>query len=173
MGAYEGVAREGNTTPIASVPDRPDAPGEFLRDHHADPEPVHQAAVRRQHDPAVDARHRSPLELLQYYPLPNRPGTANNYQGPAPDDDDARPVRLRRVDQNVGNNVRLYVRYNWQDSSTTSLRPRTFRVSRRRQPRVNQNWLVSYTHTLRPNLLNDFRIGYHQHRLRHGELLLR
>ena len=26
---------------------------------------------------------------------------------------------------------------------------------------MNKNWLVSYTHTLRPNLLNDFRIGYH------------
>ena len=30
------------------------------------------------------------------------------------------------------------------------------------QPRVNKNWLGSYTHTLRPNLLNDFRIGYHR-----------
>ncbi len=30
------------------------------------------------------------------------------------------------------------------------------------QPRVNKNWLVGYTHTLKPNLLNDFRIGYHR-----------
>ena len=30
------------------------------------------------------------------------------------------------------------------------------------QPRVNKNTLVSYTHTLKPNLYNDFRIGYHR-----------
>ena len=30
------------------------------------------------------------------------------------------------------------------------------------QPRVNYNWLGGYTHTLKPNLLNDFRIGYHR-----------
>jgi hypothetical protein len=30
------------------------------------------------------------------------------------------------------------------------------------QPRVNKNWLLGYTHTLNPNLYNDFRIGYHR-----------
>ena len=30
------------------------------------------------------------------------------------------------------------------------------------QPRVNHNTLVSYTHTLTPTLVNDFRIGYHR-----------
>ena len=29
------------------------------------------------------------------------------------------------------------------------------------QPRTNKNWLFGYTHTLKSNLLNDFRIGYH------------
>ena len=27
---------------------------------------------------------------------------------------------------------------------------------------MNKNTLVSYTHTLKPNLFNDFRIGYHR-----------
>ena len=30
------------------------------------------------------------------------------------------------------------------------------------QPRINKNTLFAYTHTLKPNLLNDFRIGYHR-----------
>jgi hypothetical protein len=30
------------------------------------------------------------------------------------------------------------------------------------QPRVNKNTLVTYTHTLQPNLFNDFRVGYHR-----------
>ena len=30
------------------------------------------------------------------------------------------------------------------------------------QPRVNKNSLFAYTHTLRANLYNDFRIGYHR-----------
>ena len=30
------------------------------------------------------------------------------------------------------------------------------------QPRVNKNTLFTYTHTLKPTLFNDFRIGYHR-----------
>ena len=30
------------------------------------------------------------------------------------------------------------------------------------QPRVNKNWLGSYTHSLGSNLHNDFRVGYHR-----------
>ena len=39
---------------------------------------------------------------------------------------------------------------------------RRFRSPAVTQPRVNKNTLFSYTHTLRPNLYNDFRIGYHR-----------
>ena len=67
---------------------------------------------------------------------------------------------LTRFDQNLGNEVRLSVRYNWHDSYTSNIG--AIQIQGITQPRVNHNTLVSYTHTLRPNLLNDFRIGYHR-----------
>ena len=65
-----------------------------------------------------------------------------------------------RGDQNVGNKVRLTVRYNWYDTYNSVIG--AIPVQGITQPRVNKNTLVSYTHTLRPNLHNDFRIGYHR-----------
>ncbi|HEY8536316.1 MAG TPA: TonB-dependent receptor, partial [Vicinamibacterales bacterium] len=99
------------------------------------------------------------LRLLEYYPLPNLPGTASNYQGPVTDRDDADQV-LVRVDQNVGSRIRLYGRYNWHDSyfyDGAALDNQSVI-----QPRVNKNYLFSYAHTLSPSLHNDFRIGYHR-----------
>src|SRR4030095_6571438 len=49
------------------------------------------------------------LKLLDYYPLATGPGTANNFQGPSANDDNVDQV-LTRVDQNVGNKIRLNVR---------------------------------------------------------------
>ncbi len=69
---------------------------------------------------------------------------------------------LARVDQNLGNKIRLNVRYNWHDSFNANVFNAVIPVTAVTQPRVNKNWLGTYTHTLRPNLLNDFRIGYHR-----------
>ena len=56
----------------------------------------------------------------------------------------------------------MNVRYNWHDSFAGNIFNAVIPVTAVTQPRVNKNWLGSYTHTLRPNLLNDFRIGYHR-----------
>ncbi len=100
-------------------------------------------------------------QLLQYYPAANRAGTANNLQGPSANTDNVDQV-LARVDQNLGNKIRLNVRYNWHDSFNANVFNAVIPVTAVTQPRVNKNWLGTYTHTLRPNLLNDFRIGYHR-----------
>ena len=57
--------------------------------------------------------------------------------------------------------MRLSLRYNWHDSYTTNPFNAAIPVAASTQPRTNSNWLFGYTHTLRSNLLNDFRIGYH------------
>ncbi len=101
------------------------------------------------------------LNLLQYYPEANRAGTANNLQAPSANSDNVDQV-LAKVDQNLGNKIRLNVRYNWHDSFNGNVFNAAIPVTAVTQPRVNKNWLFSYTHTLRPNLLNDFRIGYHR-----------
>ena len=103
------------------------------------------------------------VRLLQYYPLPNLPGTANgtgnNYQAPALTESNIDQL-LMRVDQNISNAARLYVRYNWVDAfdGFGNVVPTTGLF----QPRVNKNTLGSWQQTLSPTLLNDFRIGYHR-----------
>src|SRR5262249_48676571 len=103
------------------------------------------------------------VKLLTYYPAPNQPGTASNFQANAPGTENVDQV-LTRVDQNIGNKIRLYARFNWHDSTINNITspPVFIPTSVATQPRVNRNLLVAYTHTLRPNLLNDFRIGYHR-----------
>jgi hypothetical protein len=159
MGAVEGIREEETTSPIISVPTERMRSGDFsevstqIRDPFTGlPFPGNQIPQSRLNPVS--------LALLQYYPLPNRPGTASNFQGPAPDRDTHDQLILR-VDQNVSNNVRLSFRYNWLDSYEV-LSSSAMEIQPIWQPRVNHNWLASYTHTLKPNLHNDFRIGYHK-----------
>ncbi len=101
------------------------------------------------------------LKILEFYPAPNRPGIASNLQNPASNQDNVDQL-LTRVDQNVSNKVRLSVRYNWHDSVNSNFANAALPTQVATQPRVNHNTLVSYTHTLTPTLVNDFRIGYHR-----------
>ena len=158
MGAFEGIRSETLTSPIISVPTERMRGGDFsevsaqIRNPFTgQPFPGNQ----------IPQSMLSPVaqRYLEFFPLPNRPGTAANYQGPSPNKDDADQV-LVRVDQNVSQTIRLYGRYNWHDSYNLLGSP--IEIQGITQPRVNKNSLFSYTHTLRSNLHNDFRIGYHR-----------
>src|SRR4029077_20228086 len=111
----------------------------------------------------IPASQISPIarKLLDYYPATNQPGTASNVQANAASTDDIDQV-LFRVDQNLGNKARLYFRYNWHDSYTGNIGNTPIPIQVITQPRVNKNSVFTYTHTLRSNLYNDFRIGYHR-----------
>ena len=61
------------------------------------------------------------LKLLKYYPAPNRTGhRATTCRAPSANTDNIDQF-LGRVDQNLGNKIRLNVRYNWHDSFNTQL----------------------------------------------------
>ncbi len=160
MGAYEGVRGKATTSPFASVPTAAMREGNFSEISTAIRNPFTgqpfpgNVIPRSMLDPVA-------LSLLKYYPEANRAGTANNLQAPSANSDNVDQV-LARVDQNLGNRVRLNVRYNWHDSFNANVFNAAIPVTAVTQPRVNKNWLLAYTHTLRPNLLNDFRIGYHR-----------
>ena len=160
MGAYEGVRGEAITSPFASVPTAAMRQGDFseiatpIRNPFTGQPFPGNVIPTSMLDPVS-------LDLLQYYPPANRAGTANNLQAPSANSDNVDQV-LARVDQNLGNKIRLNVRYNWHDSFNENVFNAAIPVTAVTQPRVNKNWLGSYTHTLRPNLLNDFRIGYHR-----------
>ena len=85
-------------------------------------------------------------QLLQYYPEANRAGTANNLQAPSAASDNVDQV-LAKVDQNLGNKIRLNVRYNWHDSFAGNVFNAVIPVTAVTQPRVNKNWLGSATRT--------------------------
>src|SRR4029450_12347316 len=99
--------------------------------------------------------------ILQFYPLPNRPGIASNLQPTVPNTDNVDQL-LVRGDQNIGNKIRLSVRYNWHDSVNSNVLNALLPTQVVTQPRVNNKRVVSYTHALGTNLFNDFRIGYHR-----------
>jgi hypothetical protein len=159
MGAYEGIRSEGLSSPIASVPTALMRQGNFSE--------VTNVAIRNpftgQPFPGniIPSTMLSPvaLKVLEFFPATNRPGIADNLQAQSASTDEVDQL-LTRVDQNLGNKVRLSVRYNWHDTFPVS--GSVIPVQGTSQPRVNKNTLVSYTHTLGSNLHNDFRIGYHR-----------
>ena len=149
--------------PVRVGADGADAAGELLRDQRR------RSATRSPGSrfPATSfpQSQLSPTSLEAAAVLPGgEPGRAraNNCQAPSANTDNVDQF-LVRVDQNIGNKVaavrplQLARQLQRQRRST-----RRFRSPAVTQPRVNKNTLVSYTHTLRPNLLNDFRIGYHR-----------
>jgi carboxypeptidase family protein/TonB-dependent receptor-like protein len=160
MAAYEGVRGRATSSPFASVPTALMREGNFSEITATVKNPFTGQAFPGN---IIPKGMLSPvaLKLLEFYPAANRPGTANNLQAPSPNTDHVNQV-LTRVDQNIGNKIRLNVRYNWHDSLGGNVFNAAIPITAVTQPRVNKNWLLSYTHTLRSNLHNDFRIGYHR-----------
>ena len=160
MVAYEGVRGESITSPIASVPTALMRQGNFSEISTPIRNPFTKEPFPGNIIPPSMLSPVS-LDLLQYYPAPTTSGTANNYQGPSTASDNVDQV-LARLDHNLGNKARLSLRYNWHDSYVSNALNALLPVAAVTQPRTNKNWLLSYTHTLSPNLHNDFRIGYHR-----------
>ena len=158
MGAYEGVRAEALSATFGSVPTALMRQGNFSEVTTPIKNPVTGLPFTGN---IIPQSQISPVskDLLQFYPTANGSGTANNLQTNGSNKDNIDQF-LGRVDQNLGNKVRLYARYNWHDSLNTTIG--AIPVTGVTQPRVNKNTLFSYTHTLKPNLLNDFRIGYHR-----------
>jgi len=160
MGAYEGVRGEASSSPFASVPTALMREGNFSEISTAIRNPLTGQPFPGNIIPRSQLSSVA-LKLLEYYPATTRSGTANNVQANSSNTDDVDQV-LARVDQNLGNKVRLYTRYNWHDSFNSNVFNAAIPITEVTQPRVNKNSLFSYTHTLKSNLLNDFRIGYHR-----------
>jgi len=158
MAAYEGVRSEGLSPSFATVPTALMRQGNFSEITTQIKNPANGQNFPGNIIPTSLLAPTS-LELLQYYPAPNLPGTASNLQATRAVTDDADQLLLRG-DQNLSNTIRLYARYNWFKTYNSALE--AVPVSGITQPRTNHNTLVTYTHTLTPTLFNDFRIGYHR-----------
>lgn len=102
--------------------------------------------------------------LLQYMPLPNVPGVrsssgigiSNNYAGTFANNDQFNQF-IGRLDQNLGDKTRLFFRYADNDETYVSGDIGPFNGTY--LPVGTQNWVVGYTQTITPNLVNDARFG--------------
>ena len=160
MAAYEGVRAETLLSPISTVPTALMREGNFSEIST----PIRNPFTRQPYaGNIIPAAQLSSIarSILQFYPAPNRPGIASNLQTTLPSEENVDQL-LVRGDQNLGNKIRLSVRYNWHDSVGSNVLNAMLPTQVVTQPRVNHNTLVSYTHSLGPSLFNDFRIGYHR-----------
>src|SRR6266404_2496995 len=95
-------------------------------------------------------------KLQQYYPAPNLPGLASNYSVPVPTTITINQT-VDRIDQNIGDKIRLYARAHYQDESVFG--GNAIPANASTVPVTTSNYTVGYTHTLTPNLVNDLRVG--------------
>ena len=99
--------------------------------------------------------------LEQYFPAPNlpsasNPGFVNNLFTHYPNNLNITQT-LDRIDENIGDRVRLFFRYHWQN--LTYLAGSPFPADNSYGPTNSRNAAFGYTHIITPKLINDFRIG--------------
>lgn len=95
-------------------------------------------------------------KLRALYPSPNLAGLASNYSVPVPTTNKTDQT-VDRIDQNIGNKVRLYVRAHYQNGNAFG--GSAVPVNSTTIPVNTTNYTVGYTHTLTPSLVNDLRVG--------------
>ncbi|HYZ83635.1 MAG TPA: TonB-dependent receptor [Bryobacteraceae bacterium] len=109
-------------------------------------------------DNLIPAPRISPVvqKLRQYYPEPNGPGITNNFSASVRNENDIDQA-MSRIDQSIGDKVRLFFRYQgqWQSLRAASANPANTTIS----PVDSNNFSVGYTHTLTPRLVSDARFG--------------
>ena len=106
----------------------------------------------------VPASRISPIiaQLQQYYPGSNLPGLASNYSVPVPTTI-GNDQTVDRIDQNIGDRIRLYVRAHYQNENVFA--GNAIPTNASTVPVTTTNYTFGYTHTITPNLVNDFRVG--------------
>jgi carboxypeptidase family protein len=95
------------------------------------------------------------LALLNYLPLPQ---SGDTLFGNSPSNITVNQT-LERVDQNIGDKIRLFFRYDWQNMTFLggNFDPNPTNVTA--GPANNRNFAFGYTHSFSPSLVNDFRFG--------------
>lgn len=154
MASYEGLRLRSESTAIQSVLTPKMRQGDFSEVAAALNDPrgsVFPGAVIPE-----DRLSPQALRLLEFMPLPNAPGTVDNFININSTQNDWDQL-ITRVDENVSTDIRLSVRYSYLNGrpSQTSLDPYGGAFT----PNEQTNFLVGYTHVLTPTMVNDFRFG--------------
>lgn len=95
-------------------------------------------------------------KLMQLIPNSNSAGLSSNYSVNIPNTASYNQT-LDRIDQNIGEKIRLYARAHWQ--SWSAFTGAAVPANGTTTPTIVTNYTAGYTHTLTANLVNDFRVG--------------
>jgi len=87
---------------------------------------------------------------------PNQGGISNNLNNTFPSNLIIKQS-LDRVDENVGQDVKLFFRYYWEDLNFLS--GTSFPANASSGPTNQRNYAFGYTHIITPRLVNDFHLG--------------
>jgi hypothetical protein len=140
-GNYSG--RPAINDPATTRPD-PSRPGAFLRD----PFPGNMIPAGR--------LARESTYYLQFYPEANTAGGTFNFASGRRNDGDKFDVR---IDHRFSNSDSLSSSYSLNDAGTYT--PGQFEVNGGVTNRIRkQRWSLSETHSFRPAMINEFRLGY-------------
>jgi hypothetical protein len=106
----------------------------------------------------IPAARISPItaKLQQYYPPSNLSGLTSNFSVPVPNTAKYNQT-VDRIDQNIGDKIRLYARAHYQNWSVFA--GNAVPANSTTTPYETINYSVGYTHTLTANLVNDVRVG--------------
>jgi len=95
-------------------------------------------------------------EYEQYMVAPNQSGISNNLNNSYPSNLIIKQS-LDRVDENIGQNIKLFFRYYWEDLNFVS--GTSFPANASSGPTNQRNYAIGYTQIISPNLVNDFHFG--------------
>ena len=155
MADYEGLRLVKNVSSVDTVPTARMRNGDFSELLPTALKPVNGISF-----PGNQSRRacflRRQLRLYQLFPLPNQSGTVSNLAASYPNNDRYNQT-IDRLDQNIGNNTRLFFRYAWNNEQF--LTGATNPVNATTVPVQTRNWVVGWTQTISPNMVNDVRVG--------------
>ena len=155
MGSYEGLRQIRSTTSLATIL----TPQMFKGDFSQYPKQITNPFTGQPFpNNQIPANLISPYAqaLQKYYPVPNLPGITNNLSASLANNNNTDQT-VDRLDQNLGDNVRLFFRY--QRQQETILVGAANPTSATSGPVYLSNYDIGYTHTLTPHIVNDMRFG--------------
>ncbi len=94
-----------------------------------------------------------------YMVAPNGSGISNNLNNSYPANLIIKQS-IDRIDENIGEKVRLFGRFYWQN--LTFISGTNFAANASSGPTDSRNWAFGYTHILSPRLVNDLHIGFNK-----------
>ncbi|HEY3838215.1 MAG TPA: TonB-dependent receptor [Bryobacteraceae bacterium] len=96
------------------------------------------------------------LKAIQYMPLPNLAGPTTNFAVNVPSGNNTDQT-VDRVDQSIGDKIRLFFRFVWSDTSLLTSATNPFNGFN--QIVDDRNLVAGYTQVLTPHAVNDLRVG--------------